>query len=321
MASKYSIGIGLNLFDARAILLHQDGKVVLEIEKPRTNITANETIEVLLDLFETISAKAKKYQDQIQGVGLALGGIVHHKKGIVYWPQKQETSYTYISVPLRDYLEKKFGFPVMIENDANACVWAEYVKNFSDQKNIIYMFSGVGAGIIADGKLYTGKDGAAGELFLHSKGEMSSLLGDFSFLKQWPADLGMVKLAKRLISLGKETSLIKKISPTGELSLKDVIEEAKKKDKLSREVLKEGAFSLGVKIAFLINLLNPELVIIGGGLENAGEFFLEECIGAVKTFSFSEIRKNCKIIFSALGKEATSLGAAHMIFKKESLQQ
>ncbi|MDD4182291.1 MAG: ROK family protein [Candidatus Omnitrophica bacterium] len=311
MKKKYSIGIGLNLFDARAILLGPDKKIILEIEKPRKNVTANETIKVLLELFEEIISKAKNYKkEDIEGVGLALGGIVNTKKGMVYWPQKQYTSYAYISLPLKEYLEKKFNFPVTIENDANSCVLAEHILNFSECKDVIYMFSGVGCGIIADGKLYRGKDGGAGELFLNSTKCMESELGDFSFFRQWPIDLGIVKKAKEIISLGKDTSLIKRITPTGELHLKDIFEEAKRKDKVAREVLKEAAFSLGVKIAFLMNLLNPEAVIIGGGLEEAGEFFLDECIDATKEFSFSEMRKGCRIVFSQLGKSATSMGAA-----------
>lgn len=311
MKKKYSIGIGLNLFDARAILLGADKKVVLEIEKPRKNVTANETIKVLLELFEEIISKAKNYKkEDIAGVGLALGGIVNTKKGTVHWPQKQYTSYAYISLPLKEYLEKKFNFPVTIENDANSCVLAEHTLNFSECKDVIYMFSGVGCGIIADGKLYRGKDGGAGELFLNSNKRMESELGNFSFFRQWPIDLGIVKKAKEVISSGKNTSLIKRITPTGELHLKDIFEEAKRKDKVAREVLKEAAFSLGVKISFLMNLLNPEVVIIGGGLEEAGEFFLDECIDITKEFSFSEMRKGCRIVFSQLGKSATSLGAA-----------
>ncbi|UCC95144.1 MAG: ROK family protein [Candidatus Omnitrophota bacterium] len=320
MKHRYSIGIGLNLFDARAILLREDGKAIARVEKKRTDTRANATMEDLLQLFEKIIFKAKKYRESIAGVGLALGGIINSKKGIVYWPQKQDLSYIYISLPLRDYLEKKFGLPVIIENDASASVYAEYSKNFSKYKNLIYMFSGVGCGLIVDGKLYRGKDGAAGELFLNPKKTMSSALGDFSFFTQWPADLNIVKRAKELISKGQETSLIKRITSTGELFLHTVFEEAEKKDKVAKGVLREAAFSLGVKSAYLVNLLNPELIIIGGGLERAGGFFLEECINTVKNFSFSEMRKNLKIIFSQLGREATSLGAALIVLKEKSLQ-
>ena len=318
MKAKYSLGIGLNLFDARALLMRQDGKIIAEVKKNRTNVSANETIEVLLDLFKSILLKSKKYKKDIKGVGLALGGIVNSKKGIVYWPQVPDS---YIALPLRDYLEKNFGFKVLIENDASACAWAEYESNFSRYKNIIYMFSGVGCGIIADGKLYKGRDGGAGELFLNSQKIMSHRLGDFSFLKHWPVDLGMIKRAKELISLGKDTVLVSKISPTGELSLQSIFEGAKKKDKVAREVIKEAMFSLGVKISFLINLLNPETVIIGGGLENGEEFLLEECIDSIKKFSFNEMRRGCKVYLSKLGSDATSQGAAMLVFKENSLQQ
>ncbi len=314
MKDKYSLGIGLNLFDAQAILMKEDGKVVVQIKRDRKNINANETIKVLLELFEEILAKAKKYKDNIKGVGLALGGIVNSKKGVVYWPQDNAS---YIALPLRDFLEKKFGFPIFIENDTSACAWAEYTINFPKCRNILYMFSGVGCGIITEGNLYKGRDGGAGELFLNPQKVMSSRLGDFSFFKQWPIDLGMIKRTKELISLGKDTSLVKKISPTGELALGAILESAKKKDKVAREVVKEGAFSLGAKIALLINLFNPDSIIIGGGLEMGGDFFLEECINSIKKFAFNEMRKNCKISLSKLGADATSLGAAMLVFLKK----
>lgn len=314
---NYAIGIGLNLFDARAVLLKEGNKVIAEVKKNRTNINANETLKVLLDLFEGITEKAKKYRSGIRGVGLALGGIIDSTKGIVYWPQVPDS---YIALPLRKYLENKFGFPVLIENDASACAWAEYTAKFSkykNYKNVLYMFSGVGCGIILNGNLYRGGNGGAGELFLNSQPVMNSQLGDFSFFRQWPADLGILKRAKELISLGKKTSLIKKISSTGELPLARVFEEAKKKDKVAREAIKEAAFSLGAKISFLINLLNPNVVIIGGGLERGGDFFLEECTNSIKRFAFNEMRKKCKVFLSQLGTDATSCGAAMLVFKSK----
>lgn len=315
---RIAIGIGLNLFDARAVVIDETGKVVVEIRKDRANISANETLSVLLELSKGILQKAKTHKKDIVGMGLALGGIVDSKKGVVHWPQ---IPHSYISLPLRGYLEKKFNLPIFIENDASACAWAEYVKNFSKSKNLIYMFSGVGCGIIANGSLYRGKDGGAGELFLNSQKVMSTYLGDFSFLKQWPADLNMVKRAKELISLGKKSSLIKKITSAGELSLKSIFEESKKKDKLARSILKEAAFSLGAKISFLINFLNPETVVIGGGLEKGGDFFLEECMDSIKKFSFNEMRKKCKISLSELSAKATSIGAGMLVFKESTLQR
>ncbi len=317
---KYVISIGLNLFDARALLLDSKGKVVIRTEKERKFITANETIDVCLSLFEEIFKKTKHYRDNIIGAGLALGGIVNGRKGEVYWPQRQNNSYIYISVPFKKYLEEKFKLPIYIENDANASAWAEYRENYKEYKNLIYMFSGVGCGIIINGSLYRGKQGAAGELFINPHKVMSSRLGDFSFLTQWPQDLGIVKRAKELISLGKNTSLLKRIDSTGNLSLEDVFREARNKDNVSCEILKEAAFSLGIKVSFLVNLFNPEVVIIGGGFEEAGLPFLEKIGQVVKEYTFSFSRRNLKIVFSSLGRDATCLGVARLIFEEKGLQ-
>jgi glucokinase len=315
--AKYAIGIGLNLFDARAILLREDAKIIAQVERKRKEVSAEGAIRILVELVDEILNKSTKYKKDIIGVGLALGGVVDKRKGVVYWPQRQDSSCVYISVPFKRYLEERFKFPIFMENDANACAWAEYIQHYKKYENIIYMFSGVGCGIILRGALYTGKDGGAGEFFLTPRANMKSTLGDFSFFSQWPQDLGVVKRAKELISRGRPTSLIKRIDSTGSLSLEDVFLEARNKDKLSREILKEAALCLGARISFLINLLNPEVIIVGGGFEEAGDFFLEEVLKAIRKFSFSALRKNLKVVFSNLGREAPSLGVAHLIFKEK----
>jgi len=312
--NKCVVGVGINLFDARAILLRGDGKVLAEVEKKQSVQSANETIKVLFELLEEVLEKAGKHKVEIKRIGLALGGIVQQKKDMIFWPQEC-ASFVHVTFPLKDHVEKKFGLPVSVENDANACALAEHTLNFSKCKNIIYLFSGVGCGMVLDGKIYRGKSGVAGEVFLNGNNNpMASRLGDFSFLHQWPADLYMVKRAKELISLGRDSSLIKKITSDGSLHLKDILREAAKKDKLAREVVREAAFALGVKASFLINFLDPEAVVIGGGLEEGGDIFLEECLTAIKVFSLSEARNGCKIVMSPLGNKAAALGAAYLAF-------
>ena len=316
---NYVIGIGLNLFDARAILLREDGEVVVRIERKRESVSANETIATLLSLFEEVLSKSKKYRPNILGAGLSLGGVVDKKKGVVYWPQKHDSSYVYISVPFKKYLEDKFSLPLFMENDSNACAWAEYTENYKKYKNFIYMFSGVGCGLIFNGKLYEGKDGGAGELFVSPHNTMRSELGDFNFLCQWPHDLGVIKRAKELISLGEDTELLKKVNSAGELFLGDIFSAGQKGDRISHKVMKEAAFSLGVKVSFLIDLLNPEVILIGGGFEEAGDFFMEEVIKVTRKFSFSALRKDLKLSFSTMGRDAAPLGAAKLFLGEKSL--
>ena len=307
---KLYIGIGINQFDGRALLVREDQKIMMEIHKPVGAAGVNETLKSLLDLIDEMLAKTAKRKDDIAGIGVAVGGIVDSCKGVVYWPQKKDGACVYTAMPLRNYLEKRFGFSVAIYNDASACAWAEHATVFPKSRNLIYLFSGLGCGIIAEGKLYSGRDGKAGELFVSPAKVMSSTLGDFSFLKPWPADLNMVARAKQMISLGANSSLLNRVSSTGELKIKDIFDEFKKKDKVARQIVKEAALALGVKAAFLVNLFNPEVLVLGGGLEDAGEAFLEECGAAVREFAFSEMSGGLKITLSSLGRRGAALGAA-----------
>ncbi|MBN2483226.1 MAG: ROK family protein [Candidatus Omnitrophica bacterium] len=317
---RYAIGVGLNLFDAQAILMREDGKEITSIERRRKSVDANETLNILLSLFDDILTKSARYKGKIVGAGVALGGIVDQKKGAVYWPQKQEASYVRISIPFKKYLEEKLNLPISMVNDTNACAWAEYIVNYHKYKHLLYMFSGSGCGFILNEKLYTGHDGGAGELQVTPHRDMASIQGDFGFLAPWDQDMGIIRRLKNLISTGRRTSLIKRINAIGELSLEDVFQESKK-DKLAKEVLAEAAYALGVKISFLINLLNPEVVIIGGGFEEAGDHFLEEVNKTTKKFSFSLLRRNVKMYYSTLGRKASAIGAAYRVFEEKSLHQ
>jgi len=115
--------------------------------------------------------------------------------------------------------------------------------------------------------------------------------------------------------------LLKRISSSGELPLDSIFSEVQKKDKVACAVIKEAALSLGIKAAFLINLLNPDALIIGGGFEKAGDVFLDECTRVIKSFSFNEIRKGCKVLFSLLKEDASSQGAARLVFEENALQR
>lgn len=307
---KYFIGVGINLFDARAILLDENNKIITHIQENRSQEGINEILKLILELCEKIIKKVKRYKNDIAAVGIAAGGIVNHHKGVVYWPIRKSLYYSYVSIPLKDYVEKKFSLPVSLENDANAAVYAEYKINFPKKENIVYMFSGVGCGLILNSEIYRGRDGAAGELFINPQEPMRSLLGDASFLRQWQYDLGITSYIKEEISSGKSSLLLKKISSLGEIKLYDIFSAANRNDKLALVAVRKAAFTLGVKISFLVNLLNPEVVIIGGGLEEAGDIFLNECLKAVNKFSFNEMAKKLLLVRSILGKEAVAIGAA-----------
>jgi glucokinase len=313
MKDKYSIGIGLNLFSAQAVLINEAKEVIASVQNPRETVDINDTFQVIMETFQDILTKAKKGKKNIEQVSLAIGGVLDRSKSIVYWPVVEESACSYIGIPFKKHLEKKFSLPVSVENDANACVWAEHCKNFPKAKNVLYLFSGVGCGMIINGELYRGSTGGAGELFISGfNRHKTSFLGEFSFLKQWPLDLGISQMAKEKISRGyKKTKLLSKLSSVGKLSVQDIFSAAAEgNDALAKEVIKEAAFALGLKASFLINLLNPELLIIGGGLEKGGKLFLDEFNKVMRESAFNEMSENLEVKFSQLGILAAPLGAA-----------
>ncbi len=305
----YSLGIVTNHQVSLGVVLNLAGEVVYSYKKDNIASSTNEVIEHLRDISENLIEKISRFKDKVKGLGVAIGGLVDRKKEIICWPQGLENGfYSYISMPLKSYLEERFNIPVFVGNDASLACLAEYKYSLGvEVRNVLYMFSGVGCGLIIEREPYTGSNGFAGELFINNtKNEFTTYLGDFSFFKPWPVDLGLIKKAREIV--GEKTT--EKIS-----SLEDVWSLAYKYPSL-KNLVNEAVKSLGIKIAFLVNIFNPEVVIIGGGMEKGGFEFIEKICFYIKEYAFEESSKDLKVMASTLGEKAAAIGAASVILRK-----
>jgi len=185
-------------------------------------------------------------------------------------------------------------------------------------RHMIYMFSGVGVGILVDGQIYRGASGAAGEL-----GVYSALMHNQQFVKtsalqlgRWEMDLGICDMAQRMLQEG-EDSILKEIIKTGQLlTINDVIKASREKDALAVRVIEEAGHNLGRKIAFLVNLLNPEVVVIGGGIEDCGTILLDAVKNAVREWAIEEAANVVKVIPSAFGENSIALGVVGIVVRE-----
>jgi predicted NBD/HSP70 family sugar kinase len=184
------------------------------------------------------------------------------------------------------------------------------------------MFSGVGCGIMVNGEIYRGTQGYAGEVSIYNYKEQDVFNcepGNTCFLKRWELDLGIVEEVKAMLAKDKERALhfCKLTSATVEnVDLKSVFIAGRAHDPIAAEALSHAAKRLGIKIAFLVNFLNPETVIIGGGLEEAGDEFLNRVTATIKDWSFREATENLKVSYSQLRENAVALGAASLVMQK-----
>lgn len=321
----YAIGVGLNLMNMVGLLVDLKGNIITKTQLARPQASVKEVSESLLEIVREILRRSKGYVENIKGIGIGVAGLINKKEGSIRWPQKMDHYYAYASVdlPLKGLMEKEFNLPTLIENDATSACFGEYWLDLGKTyKNIIYMFSGVGCGIMINGELYRGSQGYAGEVSVYNYKEQDLFncsSGAPCFVKRWDMDLGIVEELKAVLLKDKTKALefTKTTSVNIEnLDLKSIFNACRLKNQTAQAVLDGAAKRLGIKIAYLVNLLNPQLVIIGGGFEEAGEEFLNKARSTVRDWAFREVTADLKIVYSQLRENAVAMGAASLVLER-----
>ena len=273
----FVIGVGLNLMNMVGLLVDLKGNIVTKTQVSRPKPSVKEISECLLELVREILRRSKEQAANIRGIGVGIAGLINKEDGSIHWPQKMDHYYTYASVdlPLKDLMEKEFNLPTLIENDAtSACFGEHWLDLEQGLKNVIYMFSGVGCGIMINGEVYRGAQGYAGEVSIYNFKEQDLFNCDFGntcFAKRWEVDLGIISDIKSMFAKDKDKAAkFFKLTSSNidNVDLKSIFIAARAKDELAISSLTNAAKRLGIKIASLVNLLNPEVVVIAGGAES-----------------------------------------------------
>ena len=324
--SAFAIGVGLNLMNMVGLLIDTKGNIILKTQVKRPESSVKEIVEVLFEIIREIIRRSKRYLQNVKGIGVGMAGIINREDGSIHWPERLNNhNYTYASInlPLKDLIEKEFGLPTVIGNDATAaCFGEQWLDLESGVKNVIYMVSGVGCGIMINGEIYAGSKGCAGEISIHNYKQdhlFNCSLGNPCFLKRWEIDLGIVREVRNRMSINpQEGSKLAALvnNKLEEIDLRSIFMSAREGDRVAREGLDIAAKRMGIKIAYLVNLLNPEVVVIGGGFEEAGEEFLVKVNQTVKEWSFREMTEGLKIVYSQLRENAVAQGAASFVLRQ-----
>ena len=321
----YAIGVGLNLTNMVGLLVDLKGNIITKTQVTRPQVSVKEVSECLMEIVREILRRSKGYAENIKGIGVGIAGLINKKDSTIHWPQKMDHYYAYASVdlPLKSIMEKEFNLPTLIENDAtSACFGEHWLDLEQGYKNVLYMFSGVGCGIMLNGEIYRGSAGYAGELSIYNFKEQdlfSCPAGSPCFLKRWEIDLGIVDDVKAQLLKDKEKAdefLKITLDNIEHLDLKSVFIAARSKNEVAQSALGTAAKKLGIKIAYLVNLLNPQVVVIGGGFEEAGEDFINKIRTTVSEWSFREVTRDLKICYSQLRENAVAMGAASLVLER-----
>lgn len=254
-------------------------------------------------------------RDKILGMGVCIAGRVNPNTGRSYkYFTTQEES-------LCKIIQNYTGVRVLLENDTRASCYAEYfMGNIKDIKNILYLHlgRGVAIGIIMEGKLYYGKSGFAGE-FGHTPffdNEIICACGKKGCLETEVSGIAIENKIVSLIKKGVNTILREKYDCGEPIHIDDIIAAAKHDDNLSIELIEEVGEKIGKSIAFLINIFNPELVVIGGNMSHAGDYLMLPLKSATNKYSLNLVYKDTKFRLAQLDENASALGAAMLIRNK-----
>ncbi len=321
----YAIGVGLNLMNMVGLLVDLKGNIITKTQIARPQASVKEVSECLLEIVREILRRSKGYVENIKGIGIGVAGLINKKDGSIRWPQKMDHYYTYASVdlPLKGLIEKEFNLPALIENDASSACFGEHWLDLGEAyKDVIYMFSGVGCGIMINGELYRGWQGYAGEVSVYNYKEQDLFncpTGSPCFVKRWDMDLGIVDELKSILLKDQEKAaqFLRATSISIEnIDLKSIFSASRSKNEVALAALDRAAKRLGIKIAYLVNLLNPQMVIIGGGFEESGEEFLNKVRSTVRDWAFREVTSDLKIVYSQLRENAVAMGAASLVLER-----
>ena len=278
-------------------------------------------IDRILSALNGAMAQAQLKTSELIGLGVAAAGILDTKKGIVTTSPNLPHWH---DVQLGDILTEKLGIVTYIINDANAAAVGEHRfgvgKGFT---NMIYLTvsTGIGGGIIVDGELYSGTDGCAGELG-HMTVEVDGPrchCGNFGCLEALASGWAVVIEAVKRINQGEKSSIIELADGRLEdITAEKIAMAARRGDRLAADIVREAANYLGVGLANLVNIFNPELIVIGGGLSKMGDMLLKPARKVVKERAFKLPTRTVRIVRARLGSNAGIIGAAAYVFGQQS---
>lgn len=312
MSEHYLLGIDLGGTTTKIGLFTIIGKLINKWEIP-TNVQNNGSL-IVHDMTKSIEEQLLSLyikKSEIKGVGVGAPGAVNIETGVIY----EAVNLGWKVFPLKDELEKNLGLSVAVDNDANCAALGEmWMGAGQGAKDMVCVTlgTGVGGGIITNGQVVHGIKGAGGEI-----GHITSVpengfpcnCGKSGCLETVASATGILRIAKEALSNYTGDTLLSESN----LSAKEVFEAAEKGDILANQVIKKVAFYLGLALSHLGNTLNPERIVIGGGVSRAGDLLLTPVTQHFYNFSFPTVQQSTKLSIATLGNDAGIYGAAYLM--------
>lgn len=308
-ASGYFIGVDLKSSGVNIGLMNFKGDMVeLKMNMPYFFENSLHGLDELCKLVLSFIKKLTIDKEKILNINFNISGRVNPESGYSY------SQFNFEERPLTEVLSERLGYGVTVDNDTRAMTYGEFMNGcVKGERNIIYVNIswGIGVGIIIDGKIYNGKSGFAGE-FGHVTAYDNEIIchcGKKGCIETETSGSALHRMLLERVRSGERSIAATPETKSNDLKLDDIIAAVTKEDLLCIEIVEEIGQKLGKQIAGLINIFNPELVIIGGTLSLTGDYITQPIKTAVRKYSLNLVNKDSVIMTSKLKDKAGIVGA------------
>ncbi|KMY50792.1 ROK family glucokinase [Peribacillus loiseleuriae] len=316
---KWLMGVDLGGTTTKLAIINMHGEIlhkweiVTDISDNGQRITTN-----IAKAIDDKLAELGESKSRLLGIGMGAPGPVNAINGSIY----EAINLGWNNYPLKDLLETETLLPAVIDNDANIAALGEMWKGAGNgAKDIVCVTlgTGVGGGVIANGLMVHGVSGAGGELghitVVPDAGAPCNC-GKTGCLETVASATGIVRLAQEALEKANEPSLLQEKIDDGEsLSSKLLFTCAQEGDAISLKVIQQVSKYLGLALSQAGNILNPEKIVIGGGVSKAGDLLLKPVREYFELYAFKRVRKSTTISLATLGNDAGVIGAAWLVKK------
>ncbi|HTN35694.1 MAG TPA: ROK family transcriptional regulator [Arachidicoccus sp.] len=308
----YTLCIDIELFAVKIAIFDNNLNLCGKISFPFILSKTREHIEIIVQNAESLLESTQIRKEQLIGISICMPGLVNPSKGVNYFYLCDANN----KQSLAEYFKLLFGVPVTIQNDVNAAALGELecgkAKGARDAL-VILMDWGVGLGIIMDGKVRKGALGFSGEIGhipFESNGELC-YCGKQGCLETVASGVALIKLAKEGIKSGQHSILYELCNhDVDNIETTLIIEAANKGDLFAIKLLSQVGSAIGKCISTLIQIFNPELIVLEGRIAAAEQFITLPMMQAINTYCMTQIRENTKIEVSELAESANLIGCA-----------
>ena len=310
---RKAIGVDLGGSHVTAGIVQEDGKILAQHEQDIND----RAFDAVIASVETVIKAAIKdsRDDELVGIGIGSPGNIDPASGTVLY----SPNFLWENVPLGDRLRASFRLPIFIANDARCATLGEYsfgtgvgTKNFV----LITLGTGIGGGIVAEGKLLIGNRAGAGEIGHHQIRWIDGFVcgcGKVGCFEAQASGTGLLRHALAIAPSFPRSTLLDKSKE--KLGSKAIRRAAQAGDGHAVAAWKNYTLDLAVGLANIIAFVNPEMIALGGGVSSAGDFMLDAVRGRVDELTTMVPKRSTKLVIAKLGNDAGQVGAATMAFR------